>query len=110
MAQVDFSSATISSVNQNTVRTIAQADLGVTSAIIVDENANQIANITSTTDFSESVTQRSIRFVGSFTASGTKFYLRLNAVNSANMWEVSNISFSSGDLFDFIIDISLSVS
>lgn len=47
-----------------------------------------------------------LRYYGTFTASGTEFYLFSN--NSyGNHWRISNVSFSSGDTYDFTIAANL---
>lgn len=51
-------------------------------------------------------TKVSIRYTGTFNSSGTEFYIAYTTTQGT--FKVSNISFSSGDSYDFIIDIEVS--
>lgn len=44
----------------------------------------------------------SILFTGTFTTSGTEMY------RYYTMWKISNISFSAGDTYSFVVDIEVS--
>lgn len=47
-----------------------------------------------------------LNYSGTFTTSGNDFYINWH---SAQMWHITNISFVSGDDFDFDIDITYDV-
>ena len=51
----------------------------------------------------------SVAYTGQFTASGTEFYLTGTSTVD-RVWKISNISFSSGDTYSFIVDIEVSTS
>ena len=52
----------------------------------------------------------SIQYTGSVNASGTSFLIGASSSGGSinNGWKVSNVSFSSGDTYDFIVDIETS--
>ena len=48
-------------------------------------------------------------YTGTFTASGTEFYIGYFS-NGIKLWKVTNISFNSGDTYSFAIDIETSIT
>lgn len=98
MAQVDFSNATIKVINAP-YSAFEQNGLGLENVQqLADETGNYaISTYVTITTAAENLRQKSFRFTGAFTASGTAFRI-------SSYWVVSNISFSNGDIFDFIID------
>ena len=56
-----------------------------------------------------SPTKATIVKTGTFTASGTEFYIGYyDRVSTQIPWKVSNISFNAGDTYSFAIDIEVS--
>ena len=45
-----------------------------------------------------------IQYSGTFKASGTEFYI---AFSNYNVWKVTNVSFSSGDTYSFIVKANI---
>lgn len=66
----------------------------------VNEQSGSVSVITNTP------TKVSLLYTGTFTASGTEFYIAYTA--NAGTFKVSNISFSAGDTYAFVIDIEVS--
>ena len=110
MAQVDFSNAVITAVNLANVSYAAlpSADVALNTRVFrkVDTD-DQISNTsTSVSVYSESTSRKSFRYVGSFntvpSSGSTSFRI-------GYAWKVSNVSYSAGDVFDFIVDVDTSV-
>lgn len=55
---------------------------------------------------SNTPTKVSILYSGTFTQSGTEFYIAYSTTNGT--FKVSNISYSAGDTYSFVIDIEVS--
>lgn len=115
MAQIDFSNARIDCINPNFVfnSNLAQhrsylmlGDLNFVTGSgsdssglsTVNNGKNIIANVT-TKGFS-------VIKSGTVAASGDRIILRSN-YGSTNVWRVSNISFDTGDTFDFQINVRI---
>lgn len=107
MAQVDFSNAVLDVYNGRKPMTSASyLSLGGNANPFINENGVSVTSGSiSPQIISNTPTKASILFVGSFTASGDRFLL---GYSGGYMWRVSNISFSNGDTFSFIIDIETS--
>lgn len=108
MADVDFSNAVLDINSTTASKQISLSNylgLGDTgfpnlynvSGQIISSNANKsfIVNTPS---------KVSILFSGSFGVGGTEFYIVHNGYSYRD-WKVSNITFSAGDSYSFIIDI-----
>lgn len=109
MAQVDFSNAVLEPYTDVKPLT-AQYDLGIEINNISNANSGIIASNLTTTVLENTLSKRSVLFTGTFTDSGTECYLYYYfsiAVHNI-YWKISNISFSSGDTFSFVIDIEVS--
>lgn len=103
MAEVDFSHAVLD-VNgsekplaQNPYLRLQSHTFYYNGNPVTDASAGRVSIITDTP------TKVSILYVGTFIASGTEFYIAYSQY--AGTFRVSNISFSSGDTYSFIIDI-----
>ena len=110
MAQVDFSNAVLDAYagkpfgqnyylnfdNTPTLYDISAQVIGSGSKRIISNTPSKV----------------SILYIGTFSASGTEFYIAMskNATTGTIVfaWKVSNISFSSGDSYSFVIDIEVS--
>ena len=97
---VDFTNARITPTRATPLERTTMAlgsgygpDMSFTNA-----NGNQIANISMTR--STSMLSFVVRYTGSFTASGTEFYIRFA---NTEYWKIDNITFANGDSFDFTI-------
>ena len=98
MAQLDLSNAHIS---VSTSSPFDNAHLSVYGASLRDSNATVISS--GSTNLIERTKNREItRFYGTFTASGTEFFL-----SNPPAWHVTNVSFQSGDTYDFTIGANL---
>lgn len=110
MALVDFSNAHIEVVSSS-YKPLRNSWLGLRGfggdPIIRDENNNNIVSNLSQSDHSVSVSHFYIALSGTFTTSGTKLYYGNTA--DGVLYKISNISFSSGDTFDFRINATISV-
>ena len=102
MADVDFSHATMSVNTTNSRRPISEA------YVTLADNPPELYNFSGTI-ITTSGTRSEIRntpsvlsylYTGTFTASGTEFYM--------GAFKISGVSFSSGDTYSFIIDIETS--
>lgn len=103
MAQVDFSNAVLDAYNSLSKPLVYGNYLGLDQdSYFYDANGSIINGISSRTILSNTPSKVSVLFTGTFTASGTSFH------TSNNVWGVSNISFSSGDTYSFVIDIEVS--
>ena len=108
MAQVDFSDAIINSFPSAYSRTSWDFDgLGLGAANFRNSSQQTISTNMTISTYSESIHNKAFRYVGSFTGSGTEFWIWCDA--NYPLWHVTNISFSSGDTFDFIVDTIVEV-
>ena len=113
MADVDFSNAVldvrsdITPINPMSPSNYLLFDV---TATLYDSNAGWVVSSGATkTVLSNTSTKVSILFRGTFSTSGTAFYMGDNSVAAERRpWKVSNISFSSGDTYAFVIDIETS--
>ena len=110
MAQVDFSNATITHCRDDWE---AWLDLARNSYYMRDENNQDMAtNVSRNVVTSGPLNGFYVTFSGTCVTSGTKIYFTDNWGSTAlsySYFEISNISYSSGDTFDFRIDISFTV-
>ena len=106
MADVDFSNAVLEPVSGQKPLT-RPLMLGIArTPTLYDAQDTAIVTGQAFSTLENTSTKYSLLFSGTFTASGTEFYI----VYSQNdkVWKVSNISFASGDIYSFVIDIETS--
>lgn len=114
MAQVDFSNARIApytgsaiAPSWSRVNPTYFTYLTLTSSTdIIDANGSRISQATITT-LKNAQKQFVILYSGTFSASGTEFYIAYAAGTAVAGWKISNISFSSGDTYVFSIKADL---
>ena len=100
MAEVDFSSAVLRPNNNVLPMSLDTGYLGLaTGNGVLTDGANIINSNYRLQILSSTPTKVSLLHTGTFTASGTTCY------TDFERWKISNISFSSGDTYSFIIDI-----
>jgi len=105
MADVDFSHAVLdvntgyNPMTNNNYLNLATASLANASGQIINSNASQ-------TIITNTPSKVSLLYTGTLGSSGTEFYLYYSG--NVKPWKVSNISFSSGDTYSFVIDIETS--
>ena len=106
MAQVDFSNAVLDVKSGETPLALVNY-LQLNNRDIYDSSRNRISQAT-VSILTNTPTKVSILYTGSFSSSGNYFYMAYNASTLAGTFEISNISFSSGDTYSFVIDIETS--
>lgn len=118
MADVDFSNAIIEPYVGNDPYALKDAWLKMKGFTgdpkLTDANGQIIVSRIQQYDLNgeTTITHFAIREEGEFNASGTEFYLGFYSYNTGRVyvyWKISNISFSSGDTFDFKVEIDLSI-
>lgn len=109
MAQIDFTNATLDAYIGNPLTQGSYMRVN-SSASLFDSSGNIISTGGIKTIILNTPAKVSIQYTGSMTASGTSFLIGVStsggSINFA--WKVSNVSFSSGDTYDFIVDIETS--
>lgn len=101
MAQVDFTNAVLD--NYNGSKPLTRGDyLNLDSDMYFYDQGGSIIATYTRTIILNTPAKVSILFSGTFSGSGTSFH------NNNSIWGVSNISFSNGDTFSFVIDIEVS--
>lgn len=113
MADVDFSHAVLDVRSDITpINPMSQSTylLFFVTGTLYDSNSGWVVSSGATrTVLSDTPTKVSILFTGTFSTSGTEFYMGDNsAAAERRPWKVSNISYSAGDTYSFIIDIETS--
>lgn len=107
MAEVDFSNARLSVDPARTKSPIDPNYLNLIANYFYDSNWNRISTVSFTRVVDE---QNRVSYIysGTFTASGTEFYFG-DAYPSEfdQRWRVSNITFSSGDTYQFKVTANL---
>lgn len=113
MAEVDFSHARIEPLTAmgsfpNIVNPVSlYGYLSLTyGSYLYDANENTVASMTHTVLINTS-NQLVVLFQGTFSTSGTEFYIIGTSYPRACGWKVSNISFNSGDTYVFQINATL---
>ena len=101
MAQVDFSHAVLEPYEDSKPLTWDYLNLDTTNSIF-NRNGQGIGT-GSRSIITNTPTKVSFLFAGTFSASGTEFLM-----GNYTVFRVSNISFSVGDSYSFIIDIETS--
>lgn len=117
MASVDFSNAVLEVSPNYGNDTISQSFVGIVGGLngnntyIIKWNDSELRTIATlvVSNITNTTTKLSYSFIGTFLEGGDHFYIS-SQVNNAPYWKVSNISFSEGDNFAFVIDIDISVS
>lgn len=105
MADVDFSNATMQPYSNYAPMTYSEYLAFYRSAPLYNSSGSGITSNYARTIVSDTASMFSYLFTGTFTASGTEFYIGWSS--SALVWKVSNISFSAGDNYSFIVDIEV---
>ena len=106
MADVDFSNAVL---DVNYDEPLEFSYLGIYSNNPFDKSGNQITTNSGSSAVSSTPAKLTWLFTGTFTANGTEFYLgAFYGSSTGGTWKVSNISFSVGDTYSFVIDIETS--
>ena len=113
MAVVDFSNAVITWVGSNNLGDMAIAGLWAntsdnTFTAAANDNTSIVANETASRN-NVSTSHITIVRTGTMTASGNKMILHNKNISgdlAFAFYEISNISFNTGDTFSFIIDIN----
>lgn len=109
MAQVDFSNARIEPIGTVNATKSSYVSLDIGGGILTDVSGNKISTGYSINRLINAQKQLMYIYQGTFTASGTMFYIQQNIGQSANHsgWKISNISFQSGDTYLFQINATL---
>lgn len=112
MAVVDFSNAVLDVRANNVYNPMTQGNYMRfnESSALYDATTTQITTNTSNRVIRDTPTKTTILYMGTFTTSGTEFYMGDGRYNypEYRMWKVSNISFSANDTYAFVIDIEVS--
>lgn len=111
MAQVDFSNARIEPANISpSVNPTAYSNLTLAgyNDTLYDSRINAVSSNINVTQLTNQQKQLMYLYQGTFSASGTEFYI-IHAPSYTNYagWKVSNISFSAGDTYVFQINATL---
>ena len=104
MAQVDFSNAVLDVYNDKPLTYGSYLQLNNSGAPYFHNLAGNYISVPTKSIILNTPQNVSILFTGVFNSAGTEFYIG----DSAKEWKVSNISFSSGDTYSFVIDIEVS--
>ena len=104
MAQVNFDNAVLRPYSNNKPLERSGIMELNNSTVLCNTDGYSICSNALKTVILETANKFSILFVGTFTTSGDKFLL-----HNYKTWEVSNISFSAGDTYSFVIDIEIDV-
>ena len=107
MAQVDFSSAVLDVNTGKKPITLAYYLFLNNYQYLLNSSGTPISSSSTKNVVSETSTKTSVLYAGRFDTSGTEFYL---GNNGNAVWKVSNISFSTGDTYSFVVDIETSGS
>lgn len=106
MAQVDFSNAVIS-LHSTSDRPFSKTYLALKPynaySIGSESGTSYATNVTYTT-LTNTPSKWSYLCSGTFTTANTEFYIYWG---NGVMWHVTNISFASGDTFNFVLEIEI---
>ena len=106
MAQVDFSNAHIVPFGLNPL--VGVTDVGLNSASsFFDFSGNNITSSLQATVYETAPKYLIYRYTGTFSASGNEIYIHHVYDFTNTRWKISNISFNSGDTFDFKIKANI---
>ena len=106
MAEVDFSNAIIAPSDMQSRNPTVREYASLNTAWIRNSSGTAIGS-GNYTMVSEEQTKVVFQYQGSFSASGTEFYIIYNYMSNYSGWKISNISFNSGDTFNFKIQADL---
>ena len=106
MAQLDLTNAHIQPYSTNP--TLWHHLAMLENNYLYDVNVNAISDGTKI-KVSENNNSFRVRLAGTFTASGTEFYIVHKPQQTTYGWKVTNVSFAVGDTYDFSIDAHLTV-
>lgn len=105
MAQVDFSNARIEIYTASNKPNPTQSMyVNLQTGVLNNSEGVRIVNNYSVSVQTSEAKQLILLYQGTFTASGTEFYI---SAGSSAPWKVSNISFNSGDTYVFQINATL---
>ena len=104
MAQVDFSNAVIEPVTSRFWGYAPNMTLASYTPLYDATSSAITSNETRSISYNSPSTKKYI-YSGTFTASGTEFY-----ISGKDFWRVSNISFSAGDTYSFEVEITVTGS
>lgn len=104
MAQVDFTNARIAPYG--TKNPTEYSYVNMSQGTLYDANGNSVCTNIGYTITKNVQKQLVIIFSGTFTTSGTQFFVQ-STYNSNCPWKVSNISFNNGDTYVFSIKADL---
>ena len=115
MAVVDFSNAVLNVFegNQNVrqMKPFENSDIALNSPIIKNMSGTDISRSYAVRTLRNTPTVKSYLYTGTLAESGTEFLIG-NFSSSVGVlyasWKVSNISFSSGDTYAFVVDVEVS--
>lgn len=105
MAQVDFTNARIAPATLGGSNPTKNAYLNLNTTALVDASDNVIVSGYSSQLIKNEQKQFVYMYSGTFTTSGTECYLRY--ATTSGWWKISNITFSSGDTYQFSIKADL---
>jgi hypothetical protein len=101
MAVVDFSHAVLEPFSGSPFLT-GNVGLKEDATRIADINGDSISTLSSITTKRSVANEVIVQYSGQFTASGTAIYIANNN-NPSVHWRISNITFASGDTYNFQI-------
>ena len=105
MADVDFSNAVLDVNTSSGYNPMPQLDyLKLATSSLANASGSIISSGTHSI-ITNTPSKVSILYSGVLGESGTEFYLYFSG--NVKIWKVSNISFSNGDTYSFIIDIEV---
>jgi len=104
MAQVDFTNAVIEPYDSG-IWDISS--LRFNNSGFYDSSGNLINSNSNYSQRLVSATKTTYTYTGVMSASGTEFYISYSGYYK--FWKVSNISFSNGDSYSFVIDVDISI-
>lgn len=119
MAYVDFSNAHIDV--RGSLKPLHQQHLGLTNYnsppatinfLTLESPWEYIATSVASTIVSSTPTKVSYLYTGTFAMAGTSFgiYVKKDSSSYEEFWAITNVSFSAGDTFSFIIDVEITGS
>lgn len=108
MADVDFSNAKIQPLSvTDSINPTAGAYFGAGSTNLYNSSWGVISTNASRQVLTDQSKQVVLLFQGTFTTSGTEFYLGVSYIDRNYGWRIYNISFSAGDTYMFKIRADL---
>ena len=119
MAYVDFSNAHIDV--RGSLKPLHQKYLGlsnynnaiqISSFLTLQAPWEYVATSVTVSILESTLTKYSLLFTGTFSLAGTSFGIYINKDSSSyeEFWAITNVSFSAGDTFSFIVDVEITGS